>query len=226
MSKENELKFAGISQVLVAGLIVSLAGSAGAQTSVPPDKGSLFLDTSMLKPPAGAKVAIVEWEDMACPDCAHAFPFVHAAMKHYNVPLVRYDFLIPRHVWSHRAALYARYLEDKVSPEVATQYRREVFASQPKIADNDALTRFTKEFFTAHGKELPAVLDPTGQQEREVNEGDVLGHRLSSRMHTPTIIVVTSTAWIEVVDEADLNAVIEQAEATVTAGKIGAPAGQ
>jgi protein-disulfide isomerase len=217
-----QLKFAGISQVLVAGLIVSLAASAVAQTSVPPNKGSLFLDTSMLKPPAGAKVAIIEWEDMGCPDCAHAFPFVHAAMNRYHVPLVRYDFLIPRHLWSHKAALYARYLEDEVSPEVATQYRREVFASQPKITDNDALTTFTKEFFAAHGKELPAVLDPTGQQEREVNEGDVLGHRLSSRMHTPTIIVVTPTAWIEVLDEEDLNAVIEQAEASVVASK-GAP---
>jgi protein-disulfide isomerase len=220
------LKFAEISKVLVAGLIVSLAGSAGAQTSVPPNQVSPFADTSMLKPPAGAKVAIMEWEDMACPDCAHAFPFVHAAMKQYNVPLIRYDFLIPRHLWSHRAALYARYLEDKVSPEVATQYRREVFASQPKIADNDALTRFTKEFFAAHGKELPMVLDPTGQQEREVNEGDVLGHRLSARMHTPTIIVVTPTAWVEVVDEEQLNAVIEQAQATVATSKGAAPAGQ
>lgn len=204
------MKFSAVSKVLVAVLMGSMVGVVGAQTSYPPDKGSVFLDTSMLKPPAGAKVAIIEFEDMACPDCAHAFPFVHAAAKHYNVALVRYDFLIPRHVWSHRAALYARYLEDNVSAEVATQYRRELFASQPKIPDNEALTAFTKTFYAAHDTEFPVVLDPTGKLEREVDEGDVLGHRLSTRMHTPTIIVATPTKWIEVVDEADLNTVVEQ----------------
>jgi protein-disulfide isomerase len=214
------LRFVGVSRGVLVGLIVLVGGlGAGAQTSVPPNQVSHFADTSMLKPPAGAKVAIVEWEDLECPYCAHAFPFVHAAINHYKIPLVRYDFHIPGHVWSHEGALYARYLEDKVSPELATEYRRELFASQEKIANKDDLNRFTKEFFAAHGKELPFVLDPTGQLEREVNEGDVLGRRLNSRMYTPTIIVVTPTAWIEVKDVADLYEAIDQAEATVKGGR-------
>jgi protein-disulfide isomerase len=214
------LRFLGMSHVVLAGWVLVMGGlGAGAQTSVPPNQVSHFADTSMLKPPAGAKVAIVEWEDLECPYCAHAFPFVHAAINHYKIPLVRYDFHIPGHVWSHEGALYARYLEDKVSPELATEYRRELFASQEKIANKDDLNRFTKEFFAAHGKELPFVLDPTGQLEREVNEGDVLGHRLNSRMYTPTIIVVTPTAWIEVKDVADLYEAIDQAEATVKGGR-------
>ena len=190
--------------LMLSGLI------AGAQTSMPPGQVSHFSDTSMLKPPAGAKVAVIEWEDLECPYCAHAFPFVHIAINRYKIPLVRYDFHIPSHVWSHEGALYARYLEDKVSPEMATQYRRELFASQMKITNQDDLNRFTKEFFAAHGKEVPAALDPTGQLEREVNEGDVQGHRLSSRMYTPTIIVVTPTQWIEVKDVEDLNEAIEK----------------
>jgi protein-disulfide isomerase len=214
------LRFVGVSRGVLVGLIVLVGGlGAGAQTSVPPNQVSHFADTSMLKPPAGAKVAIVEWEDLECPYCAHAFPFVHAAINHYKIPLVRYDFHIPGHVWSHEGALYARYLEDKVSPELATEYRRELFASQEKTANKDDLNRFTKEFFAAHGKELPFVLDPTGQLEREVNEGDVLGRRLNSRMYTPTIIVVTPTAWIEVKDVADLYEAIDQAEATVKGGR-------
>jgi protein-disulfide isomerase len=200
-----------MSRVVVVGLALTVGGSSGAQTSVPPNQVSHFSDTSMLKPPAGAKVAIIEWEDLECPYCAHAFPFVHIAINHYKIPLVRYDFHIPSHAWSHEGALYARYLEDKVSPEVATQFRRQLFASQMKIANKDDLNRFTKEFFAAHGKELPAVWDPTGQLEREVNEGDVLGHRLNSRMYTPTIIVVTPTEWIEVKDVEDLNEAIEKA---------------
>ena len=204
-----------MSQVFVAGSMMLLVGTAAAQTSVPPSQVSAFADTSMLKPPVGAKVAIIEWEDLECPYCAHAFPFVHAASNHYKIPLVRYDFHIPGHAWSHEGALYARYLEDKVSPELATQYRRELFASQFKIANKDDLDRFTKAFFAAHGKELPFVLDPTGQLEREVNEGDVLGHRLNSRMYTPTIIVVTPKEWIEVKDVSDLYEAIDKAEATV-----------
>jgi protein-disulfide isomerase len=195
------------------GLAMSLVSVAGAQTSMPPNQVSHFSDTSMLKPPSGAKVAIIEWEDLECPYCAHAFPFVHAAMNRYKIPLVRYDFHIPGHAWSHEGALYARYLEDKVSPELATEYRRELFASQNKIENKDDLDRFTKSFFAAHGKEMPSVLDPTGQLEREVQEGDVLGHQLNSRMYTPTVIVVTPTAWIEVKDVTDLDEAIQQAMA-------------
>jgi hypothetical protein len=204
-----------MSHVFVVGLIVSLVGAAGAQTSVPPNQVSPFADTSMLKPPAGAEVAIIEWEDLECPYCAHTFPLVQAAVKRYKIPLVRYDIHIPSHMWSHEAAIYARYLEDKVSPELATEYRRELFASQVKIANKDDLNRFTKAFFAAHGKELPVLIDPTGQLEREVSAGDALAHRLTAKMYTPMILVVTPTAWIEVRDVADLDKAIERAEATV-----------
>ncbi len=220
------MRFAEISKVLVACFLAIPDGSPKAQTSVPPNQVSHFSDTSMLKPPAGAKLAIIEWEDLECPYCAHAFPFVHAAINHYKIPLVRYDFHIPGHMWSHEGALYARYLEDKVSPELATQYRRELFASQEKIANRDDLNRFTKEFFAAHGRQLPFVLDPTGQLEREVNEGDVLGHRLNSRMYTPTIIVVTPGGWIEVKDVSDLYEAIDQAQARVGARSTASPQGR
>jgi protein-disulfide isomerase len=206
-----------MSHVFVVGLIVSLVGAAGAQTSVPPNQVSPFADTSMLKPPAGAEVAIIEWEDLECPYCAHTFPLVQAAVKRYKIPLVRYDIHIPSHMWSHEAAIYARYLEDKVSPELATEYRRELFASQVKIANKDDLNRFTKAFFAAHGKELPVLIDPTGQLEREVSAGDALAHRLTAKMYTPMILVVTPTAWIEVKDVAELNKAIEKAEAAVAA---------
>jgi Thioredoxin len=213
------MTFAGRTRVIALGLMVTLAGAAGAQTSMPPDHVSEFADTSMLQPPAGAKVAIIEWEDLECPYCAHAFPLVQAAVKRYKIPLIRYDIHIPSHMWSHEAALYARYLEDRVSSELATEYRREVFASQVKIANKDDLNRFTKAFFAAHGKELPLLIDPTGQLEREVNAGDALGHRLTAKMYTPMILVVTPTAWIEVKDVADLDKAINIAEAKVGGGR-------
>src|ERR1700709_1341074 len=113
-----------MSRLLSAALFFSLAaGSAFAQSAVG-GAGDPFKDTSMFKVPAGAKVAIVEWEDLECPACAHAFPIIHAAAAHYKIPIVRYDFLIPGHIWSHDASIYARYLQDKVSTAIAEDYRR------------------------------------------------------------------------------------------------------
>jgi protein-disulfide isomerase len=205
-------------RLLSTALLLSLGGPAVlAQSAVGANAGNPathFRDTSMLVPPAGAKVAIFEWEDLECPSCAHAFPFVHMAMNHYKIPLVRHDFQIPGHIWSHEASIFARYLEDKVSPDLATDYRRQVFASQYKIASKDDLNKFTQDFFAAHGKQIPFVLDPTGQFAKEVDADKDLGLKLGVA-HTPTIVVVTNKGWIEVVDVSDLYQAIDQAEAAV-----------
>ena len=213
LAKVLHLRLSAMSRVLSAVLFASFVlTSANAQTSVPPNQVTHFSDTSMLVPPAGAKVAILEWEDLECPACAHAFPFVHMAIEHYKIPLVRRDFLIPGHMWSREAALYARYLQDKVSPDLATEYRREVFASQYKFASKDDLNRFTQQFFTKNGKQLPFVVDPTGELARQVEADVALGDKLGLH-ETPTIIVVTPRGWIQVKDVSDLYEAIDQAEA-------------
>lgn len=215
LAKVTRLRLHLMSRLLSATLLLSLAGvAATAQTALPAGQGTHFRDTSILVPPPGVKVAIMEWEDLECPSCAHAFPFVHMAMNHYKIPLIRHDFQIPGHIWSHEASLFARYLEDKVSPDLATDYRRQVFASQYKIASKDDLNKFTQEFFAAHGKQIPFVLDPTGQLSKEVDADKDLGLKLGVA-HTPTIVVVTNKGWIEVVDVSDLYQAIDQAEAAV-----------
>jgi protein-disulfide isomerase len=171
----------------------------------------------MLKPPPGVKVALVEWEDLECPMCAYAFPFVHMAMAHYHLPLVHYDFLIPGHAWSPQAALFARYLEDKVSPDLATDYRRQVFASQFRIASPDDLNSFTRQFMAAHGKQMPFVVDPNGELRHKVEADRDLGQKMGLT-HTPSLFVVTPTHWIEVADVANLYAAIDQAETEAAHG--------
>jgi hypothetical protein len=136
------------------------------------------------------------------------------AIDHYHIPLVRRDFLIPGHIWSREAAIFARYLQDKVSPDLATEYRREVFASQFKIASKDDLNRFTQEYFTKNGKQLPFVVDPSGQLLKEVMADNDLGLKLALT-ETPTIIVATPKGWIQVKDVSDLYQAIDQAEAMV-----------
>ena len=68
---------------LAALTALALLPSARAQFNVPP-AGTQVHDPSILKPPAGARVAIVEWEDMECPDCARANPLLREAAAKYN----------------------------------------------------------------------------------------------------------------------------------------------
>jgi len=185
-----------------------------AQTSVPPNQVSTLQDTSSLKPPPGAKVAIIEYEDLECPHCAYAFPFVHAAAKHYQIPIVECDFQISYHHWSHDAALCAHYLKAKVSPALSEEYRREVFASQDRIASRDDLRNFTQIFFKQHGLQMPFVMDPSGQFNDEINASTAQANRIGLR-ETPSIFVVTSDHWIQIKNPNDLYEAIDQAEAQV-----------
>ncbi|MFC6645770.1 DsbA family protein [Granulicella cerasi] len=193
-------------------LSLALAGTAYAQTSVPPNQVSAFHDTSMLKPPAGAKVAILEWEDLECPACGHAFPIVHSAAAHYHIPIVERDFPLQMHIWSKKAALYARYMHDKISPDFALEYRREVFASQFRISSMDDLESFTRTYMQKGGKQLPFVVDPDGKLQKEIDADFNLGVQLNIT-ETPTIIVATAHHWIQVKDVSQLYTAIDQANA-------------
>jgi len=189
-------------------LAVSLPGVA--QYSAPPNQGNTFKDTSMVKPPAGAKVAIYEFEDLECPACARAFPIVHAAIERYKIPLVRHDFPLRMHVWSFDAAVTARYLQDKVSPKIAEDFRRDVFANQMSIASKDDLEAFTRRWFATHGQNIPFVMDPTGLFTQEVKSDYTLGERIGLTQ-TPTIFVVTNKGWTQIMDPTLLYQTIDAA---------------
>jgi protein-disulfide isomerase len=209
---------------LVVALILVLVVPAGAQIALPSTGATAFKDTSAFKPPSGAKVAIIEFEDLECPLCAHVSPMVREAMSHYHVPLVHYDFIIPGHVWSRTAAIDARYLEDKVSPQVAEDFRRDVFASQRLIASPDDLQQFTRRWFQAHGQAMPFVIDPSGHCAAEVEADCALGRRVGIA-HTPTLVVATAHHWIEVTEPDQLYAAIDRAEAEANASSGRARAG-
>ncbi len=149
-----------------------------------------FKDTSVLKPPAGSKVAVIVFEDLGCPGCAHAHPIEEAVAAQYHVPLVRYDFPIAAHVWTFEGAVCARYLQDHVNPQLADQYRGAVFAAQNAIASKDDLQRFTQRWMQQHNQSMPFVLDPSGLLAAKVQADYELGRRLNIQF-TPTIVVVT-----------------------------------
>ena len=201
---------------LIIAFVIGLTVSASAQSALPPSGATPFRDTSMLKPPSGAKVAIIEFEDLECPLCAHVSPLVRNAMSQYHIPRVHHDFIIQSHPWSRTAAIYARYLEDKVAPQAGEDFRRDVFANQQMIGSQDDLQKYTQKWFQAHGHQMPFVIDPSGRFAAEVEADCALGQRLGV-LHTPTIIIATMHRWIEVTDPDQLYAAIDLALAEASA---------
>jgi protein-disulfide isomerase len=206
-----------------ATLVLSAPVVLNAQNSVPPGQGQGFKDTSMLKLPAGQRAAIFDFEDLECPACSHAFPVTHTAVEHYKIPLYRHDFLIPGHQWSRDAAITARYLQDKVSPEMAEKFRGDVFAAQQSIASKDDLQAFTQKWFGAHGQQVPFAADPSGRFMAEIQSDITLGERLGVHK-TPTIVVLSPKGWTEVVDLTQLYVVIDAALAETPAKASAKPA--
>ncbi len=173
-------------------------------------------DASALKPPPGAHIAIVEFDDLECPACAHANPILKGAAAQYKIPWVRHDFLIPGHLWSPKAAVYARWFDLK-SKALGDEYRDEVFANQPDIYNPQVLDQFTQKFAQAHGIALPFAIDPEGKLSAEVQADTQVGMR-TGVVHTPTIFIVTAgadgTHYAEVLDpDQDLYRTIDQAMA-------------
>ncbi len=149
-----------------------------------------FRDTSILRPPVGSKVAIFIFEDLGCPACARAHPIELQAAEQYHVPLVRHDFPLVSHVWTFEGAVYARYLQDKVSAKLADDFRTDVFHDQAAIASKDDLHQYAQRWFQKHGQKVPMVLDPTGALNAKVQADFDLGKRLNVTQ-TPTLVVVT-----------------------------------
>jgi protein-disulfide isomerase len=149
-----------------------------------------FRDTTILRPPAGSKVAVIVFEDLGCPACAKAHPFELQVAKQTHVPLLRYDFPLEAHVWTFEGAVCARYIQDSIGPALANEYRSDVFASQRMISNKDDLHQFTSAWLQKHGKQMPTDIDPNGILAKEVSADFELGKRLNVE-YTPTVVVVT-----------------------------------
>jgi protein-disulfide isomerase len=193
-----------------AALLVSTG--AHAQFAAPPP-GTLVHDPAALRPPVGARVAIIEFDDLECPDCAHANPVLKQAAATYKIPWVRHDFPLPFHAWSFNAAVNARWFDLK-SKALGDEYRDAVFANQPSITTLDVLRDFTTKFAQSKGIALPFAMDPQGKLAADVKGDYALGQRIGVE-HTPTIWVVTANSkgapFVEVVDRSKLYQLIDGA---------------
>ncbi len=165
---------------------------------------------SALRPPKGATVALVVFEDLQCPDCRRAAPLVKEAGHTYKIPVVRHDFPLPMHNWSFDAAVLARFF-DTHSKTLGNDFRDSVFEHQLEITPEN-LRGFAEKFAAEHKIELPFVVDPTGKLAGLVRADRDLGTSLGIN-HTPTIYVVSNKRagkpFVEVVDRSQLYALID-----------------
>ena len=209
-------RFSSIRLAFLAFAALASAGIMHAQSST-----TQVHDPAALIPPAGARVAIIEFEDMECPDCANANPLLREAAAKYNIPWVRHDFPLSFHPWSFQAAVNARWFDTK-SKKTGDEYRDAVFASQSSITSLDVLRQFTEKFAASHKLSLPFAMDPQGTLTAAVKADYALGQRIGIE-HTPTIWVTTRQSkgapFVEVVDRTRLFQLIDQAWADTRASK-------
>jgi protein-disulfide isomerase len=207
-----------LARLAVQPLVLSLALIAPAfgQFSNPEPTTTAVQNAAPLHPPPGARAAIVEFEDLQCPDCASANPVLKDAVDKYHIPWVRHDFPLPFHTWSFEAAVNARWFDTR-SKKLGDEFRDAVFAAQPTIHTEDDLRAFATKFAEEHHLALPFAVDPQGRLAQLVKADYELGQSVGIQ-HTPTIWVVSNRAngpggapFVEVVDRTRLFALIDEA---------------
>ncbi len=163
--------------------------------------------SSILCPPPGAKVAVIVWEDLECPQCARMAPYVLQAEQKYSIPVIRYNYPLQQHSWALDAAVMAEYFTSK-SPKLGVEFREYIFQNQPKITRWN-LQRVADEFAQKHDTPLPFLLDPQGKLHAIVQHDKALGEQVGVS-YTPTIYVVSKDNHVEVKDPTELFSTIEQ----------------
>ncbi len=194
--------------------LVAFVPAACAQFA-PPSRGTQVHDPAALRPPAGARVAIVEFEDMECPDCGVANPLLKEASEKYHIPWIRHDFPLSFHAWSFQAAVNARWFDQKGGKKLGDEYRDDIFANQRSFGDDlSRMADFTESWARQHNIAFPFNVDPMGKLAADVKADYALGQRIGIE-HTPTIWVVTEHSkgapFVEVVDRSKLFQLIDQA---------------
>jgi protein-disulfide isomerase len=183
--------------VLVASMVLAWAAAQAA-------------DGSSFKPPAGARVAVVVFEDLQCPSCAQAYPAVWDAANAHHIPVVLHDFPLTKHNWSFQAAVFARFFD---TLKLGNAYRGYIYKNQSLIPDEGGLNNYTKKFADENKIHLPSAVDPAGKLTEKVKADFDLGMKIGLQ-YTPTIFVVGQdsanavTPFVEVEDRNQLSQII------------------
>jgi protein-disulfide isomerase len=165
-------------------------------------------DASVLKPPRGAAVAIVMFEDLQCADCSKVYPVIWETADAHKIPVVLHDFPLPMHNWAFEAAVWARYF-DQTSPDLGNEFRKFIYANQIQIT-RDNLLQWVQKFAGENKTSVPSEKDPDGKFSALVRADYLLGQRIGVE-HTPTIWVVSNSGVSQpLVEEVKVREKLEQ----------------
>ena len=175
-------------------------------------------DSSILKPPQGQKIALIEFMDLECPVCGHWNSTVKDAVARYRLPWIHYSFPLPEHNWSFPAAVNAQWFQSK-SYDLGNEYRNYIYANQISIETRSDLQQWTQKFAKMHGIMLPFAIDPQGELTAKVKADMARGDRMGI-YYTPTLFIVTSDYshgknYEQVTNLNSLYSMLDQAEARV-----------
>src|ERR1043166_8481198 len=189
---------------------------------------ALAADATLLKPPRGAAVAIVMFEDLQCADCSKVYPVVWETAEAHKIPVVLHDFPLPMHNWAFEAAVWARYF-DKASPDLGNGFRKFIYANQTQITRANLL-QSAQKFAGGNNLDVPSDKDLDGKLSALVEADYLLGQRIGVE-HTPTIWVVSNSGVSQpLVEEVKIREKLEQMIDMLTkpqpaaAGKFDSPA--
>jgi protein-disulfide isomerase len=164
-----------------------------------------------LKPPKGSNLALVVFEDLQCPDCARADSLLQEAARTYSIPLVVYDFPLPKHSWAFEGSVLAKYFGTQ-SRKLEDEFRDYIFKNQAQVTPEN-LRGMAERFAEQRKVDLPFIVDPQGELAKAVKDDRNLGQKIGIS-HTPTIYVVsnkrTGAPFVEVVDRNQLFQLIDQ----------------
>ncbi len=161
---------------------------------------------------AESKVRVLIYEDLQCPDCAVFRQMLdEKLLPRYGdrVAFVHRDFPLAKHEWARKAAVAARYFNER-KPELGVAYRRYAMAGMGSTTPanfNERLAQFARD----HGLDpAPAVaaLDDArlaGLVERDFQDGVARGV-----IHTPTLFV-NGKAFIEHFSLEEISAALDDA---------------
>jgi 2-hydroxychromene-2-carboxylate isomerase len=161
---------------------------------------------------AGAPLRVIEYEDLACGDCANYRRMLdeHLLPKFGDrVAFVHKDFPLPKHVWAARAAVAGRFFASK-GAEVALAFRRYCLFNRYEITSdnfNEKLGAFANQHGIDPAEAVGSLADKHLQKlvNHDFQEGVARGVS-----KTPTVYVA-GKPFVEVFAAEDISAAIEKA---------------
>jgi protein-disulfide isomerase len=153
------------------------------------ERAKLHIEGNPARGPADARVTLVEFGDLECPNCRQLEPVLAAMLEKYKVLLVFKDFPLERvHPWAKTAALGAR-CAFMQSPDAFWKMHDTIFGEQDSINPENVWEKLT-EYASQSGLNTDAfkacMSSPEAAKAVEGNQQDGLNLSVNS---TPTVFV-------------------------------------